>query len=105
VLAVRTSGGEKRIRIGLGSWAKSRGGFASGMDQFLSVPAEPLVAASGAWTADHVFTIKIVAYETPFYSTLRLRFDGEQLQLEQEYNVAFGPAKLPQMVGQAAPAK
>jgi CubicO group peptidase (beta-lactamase class C family) len=105
VLAVRTSGGEKRIRIGLGSWAKSRGGFASGMDQFLSVPAEPLVAASGAWTADHVFTIKIVAYETPFYSTLRLRFDGEQLQLEQEYNVAFGPAKLPQMVGQAAPAR
>jgi CubicO group peptidase (beta-lactamase class C family) len=105
VLAVRTFAGEKRIRIGLGSWAKSRGGFASGMDQFLSVPAEPLVAASGAWTADHVFTIKIVAYETPFYSTLRLRFDGEQLQLEQEYNVAFGSTKLPQMVGQAAPAK
>jgi CubicO group peptidase (beta-lactamase class C family) len=105
VLAVRMSDGEKRTRIGLGSWAKSRGGFASGMDQLLSVPAQPLLAASSAWTADHVFTIKIVAYETPFYCTLRLGFDGDRLLFDQEYNVAFGPTKLPQLVGQASPAR
>jgi len=104
-LVVRTAGGEKRTPIGLGAWAKSRGGFSNGIDQFLSVPAEPLLAASGAWTSDDVFTVKIVAYETPFYSAMSFRFEGDRLQLDAEHNVAFGPTKLPQMVGQVAAAK
>jgi CubicO group peptidase (beta-lactamase class C family) len=104
-LIVRTAGGETRTPVGIGSWTKSRGGFANGLDQFLSVPAHPLIAASGAWTADDVFTVKIVAYETPFYSTLAFRFDGDRLRLDAEHNVAFGPTKLPQLVGQAAPVK
>ncbi|HKV42635.1 MAG TPA: serine hydrolase domain-containing protein [Blastocatellia bacterium] len=104
-LIVRTAGGEKRTAIGLGSWAKSRGGFSNGIDQLLSVPAEPLLAASGAWTSDDVFTVKIVAYETPFYSTLNFRFEGDRLQFDSEHNVAFGPTKLPRLEGQAAPAK
>ncbi|MEN3330688.1 MAG: hypothetical protein V7641_53 [Blastocatellia bacterium] len=100
-LIVRTAGGETRTPIGIGSWAKSRSGFANGLDQFLSVPAHPLVAASGAWTADDIFTVKMVAYETPFYTTLAFRFDGDRLLLDAEHNVAFGPTKLPQLVGQA----
>ncbi|HKP12867.1 MAG TPA: serine hydrolase [Blastocatellia bacterium] len=100
-LVVRTAGGETRTPVGIGSWAKGRGGFANGLDQFLSVPAHPLVAASGAWTAGDVFTVKLVAYETPFYSTLAFRFDGDRLVLDAEHNVAFGPTKLPQLVGQA----
>ena len=97
-LVVRTAGGETRTPIGRASWAKSRG-FANGLDRFLSVPAHPLIAASGAWTADDVFTVKLVAYETPFYSTLTFRFDGERLLLDAEHNVAFGPTKLPQLIG------
>lgn len=104
-LIVRMAGGETRTPFGIGSWTKSRGGFANGLDRFLSVPAHPLVAASGAWTADDVFTVKIVAYETPFYSTLAFRFDGDRLLFDAEYNVAFGPTKLPQMVGQATAIK
>ena len=69
------------------------------------MPTHPLVAASGAWTADDIFTVKIVAYETPFYSTLAFRFDGERLLLDAEHNVAFGPAKLPQLIGQATSIK
>src|SRR5262249_14311025 len=49
-LVVRRGGGEKRTPIGLGAWAKSKGGFSNGIDQFLSVPTPPLLAASGAWT-------------------------------------------------------
>jgi beta-lactamase family protein len=97
-LAVRTANGEIRTPIGIGSWAKSKDGFANGMDKFLSVPAHPLIAASGAWTAEDVFNVKIVLYETPFYSTLSFRFDGERLLLDAEHNVAFGPTKLPQLV-------
>jgi CubicO group peptidase (beta-lactamase class C family) len=101
-LLVRTAGGETRTAIGLGSWARSRDGFANGLDRFLSVPAHPLVAASGAWTAPDTFTVRIAAYETPFSSTLNLRFDGDRLLLDSEHNVAFGPTKLPPLVGHLA---
>jgi len=97
-LIVRAAEGETRTPIGIGSWTKSPDGFVNGLDRFLSVPARPVVAASGAWTADDVFTVKLVPYETPFYSTLTFRFDGDRLLLDGEHNVAFGPAKLPQLV-------
>jgi CubicO group peptidase (beta-lactamase class C family) len=99
-LLVRSAAGETRTDIGLGSWAKSRDGFANGLERVLSVPARPLLAASGGWTAPEAFTIKIAAYETPFYTTLNLRFEGDRLRLDSEHNVAFGPTKLAPLVGQ-----
>jgi CubicO group peptidase (beta-lactamase class C family) len=101
MLAVRTAGGETRTPMGIGSWAKGSDGFINGLDRFLSVPARPVVAASGAWTAEDAFTVKLVPYETPFYSTLTFRFDGDTLMLDSEYNVAFGPTKLPQLIGRS----
>ena len=65
------------------------------------MPPNPEVAASGAWTADSVFTVKLVAPQTPYYSTLTFRFDGDRLLLDSEYNVSFGPTKLPQLEGKA----
>ncbi len=100
-LLVRTSAGESRTPLGIGSWVKSRDGFANGLEKFLSVPERPLTAAAGAWTAENVFTVKILLHETPFYSTLGFRFDGDQLKIESEHNVAFGPTKLPPLTGQA----
>ena len=99
---VRSAAGESRTAIGMGSWVRSRTGFTNGIDRFLSVPADPEVAASGAWTADSVFTLKLVAPQTPFYSTLTFRFTGDRLFLDSEHNVAFGPTKLPQLEGKAA---
>jgi CubicO group peptidase (beta-lactamase class C family) len=99
-LLVRTADGETRTPVGIGSWAKG-GSFANGLDKFLGVPAHPKIAAAGAWTADDVFTVKIVLPETPFSSTLAFRFDGERLTLDAEHHVAFGPTKLPALVGQA----
>jgi len=101
-LLVRTAAGETRTPIGLGDWATSRGGFTNGIDQFLSVPAQPLVAASGTWTADSVFIVKLALYETPYGATLMFRFDGDRLVLDAEYNVSFGPTKSPQLVGERA---
>ena len=99
---VRSAAGESRTAIGMGSWVRSRTGFTNGIDRLLSVPADPEVAASGAWTADSVFTLKLVAPQTPFYSTLTFRFTGDRLFLDSEHNVAFGPTKLPQLEGKAA---
>jgi hypothetical protein len=98
-LLVRTTAGESRTPIGTMSWAKSQGGFANGLDKFLSVPMNPLKAASGAWTADDVYTVKLVLYETPFTSTLTFHFDGDRLVVDGQHNVAFGPTKTPQIVG------
>lgn len=100
-LTVRTAAGETVMNIGSSSWAKSRGSFANGLNRFLSVPANPLVAAGGAWTAPDVFTVKLVLYETPFYSTVNFKFEGDRLLIDSEQNVAFGPTKLPQLMGRA----
>jgi hypothetical protein len=36
---------------------------------------------------------------------VRLRADGDELRMETENNVGFGPVKQPDLVGKAAPAK
>ena len=104
-LLVRTSAGENRTPMGMGSWVRSRSGYANGIDGFLSVPATPEIAASGAWSADSVFTLKLIAPQTPFYSTLSFRFDGDRLLLDTEYNVSFGPTRLPVLEGRAGGVK
>jgi CubicO group peptidase (beta-lactamase class C family) len=101
-LLVRTKNGELRNTIGLGSWSKSENAFANGMDKFLGVPEHPLLATSGAWSAHDVFQVKILLYQTPYYSTLMFRFDGGQVLLDTEYNVSFGSRNLPQLVGRSA---
>lgn len=102
-LLVRTAAGETRTPIGVGTWATSRAGFANGMERFVSAPEHPAIAASGAWTNDSTFTVKLVAPETPFYSLLDFRFTNGRLLLDTEYNVAFGPTKLPRLQGTPAP--
>lgn len=98
-LVVRTSSGERRTPIGINSWRKSRGSFTNGLDRFLSVPANPLVATSGVWGSEDSITLKVLLYETPFYSTLTFKFEGDRLLVDSEHNVAFGPTKLPQLIG------
>ncbi|HEU0254104.1 MAG TPA: serine hydrolase, partial [Pyrinomonadaceae bacterium] len=65
VLIVQTSTGEMRNPIGINNWSRSRGTFNNGLEGFLSVPENPLIATSGAWTSENTFTVKIVLYETP----------------------------------------
>lgn len=102
-LIVQTASGETRTVIGMTSWARSSGGksFTNGLNRALSVPEDPLVAASGAWTAENTFTTKLVLYETPFYSTVNFKFDGDRLLIDSEHNVAFGPTRLAQLTGRA----
>ncbi|HKP16571.1 MAG TPA: serine hydrolase, partial [Gemmatimonadaceae bacterium] len=63
-LLVRTATFETRTPLGMGTWARTTPGFANGIERMLSVPERPQVAASGAWTADSVFRVKLVAPET-----------------------------------------
>ena len=63
-------------------------------------PDEP-TGGTFAWPADDTCVIKLCAYETPYHTTLTLKFDGDQMMLDSETNVAFGPTKRPQLIGKA----
>ena len=101
-LLVRTASGETRTPLGLGAWARSVAGFANGIEKMLAVPASPAVALAGAWASDSVFTVKLVAPETPFHSTLTFAFHGDRLVLDAEHNVSFRPTRLPRIEGRAS---
>jgi len=92
-IVARVGGSDRRISVGRGVWRKGRLAFGP-------LPQQP-AAASGAWTAEDTFTAQLCFYETPFIYTIRLRFSGDKLFLDAESNVAFGPSKLPQLVGTA----
>ncbi len=98
ILVTKAHGAETRLPAGQREWKRSRGPFGSGL--MGAYTDEPL-AASVAWAADDTLVVKICAYETPFYQTLRLRFDGDQLIRDSEVNVGFGRTKRPQLIGTA----
>jgi len=98
-LTVRTSSGEGRIPCGSGTWRRGRTSFVNGLDSHLTGTTEYPVAATGAWTGEDTYTVKLCLVETPFYITLAFRFDGGQVLFDSEFNVAFGPTKLPQLAG------
>jgi CubicO group peptidase (beta-lactamase class C family) len=102
-LHVRTATGESTTPIGLGVWATSKG-WTNGIDRMLSVTPPVAIGASGGWSADSVFTVKLVAPETPFYSTMQFHFGGDRLVIDGENNVGFGDRKLPTLTGTPATA-
>ena len=101
-VSVRTAGGESRFTCGAGKWLDGRSSFVNGLEGRLQAPGGHAVAASGAWTSENTYSVKLCLYETPFYITLVFRFTGEELLFDSEYNVAFGPTALPQLVGRAS---
>ena len=98
-LVVRTPRGESRIACGAGDWRKGRSNFVNGLEGRLLPPGEHAIAASGAWTADNAYSVKLCLTETPFCSRLVFQFNGEELLFDSEYNVAFGPTTMPRLVG------
>ena len=96
-IIARFNGVETRIECGHSAWKKGQAAWGSQRLQ--------PVAASGAWSADDTFTAKLAFYETPFVYTVSLKFAGDELRYKNESNVAFGPAREPELVGKAAPAE
>ena len=83
----------RRISCGRGEWKKGRIAFGP-------LPEQP-AAASGGWTGDDTFAAKICFYETPFQVKLTLKFSGDEVRLESESNVGFGPTRQAPLVGKA----
>jgi len=89
---------EVTIPCGFQEWKKARAPLLNG--RLAQFPDEP-TAGTFAWPAEDTCAIKLCAYETPFQTTFTLRFEGEQVTLNSEANVSFGPTKQPQLAGRA----
>jgi len=90
---------ERRIMIGAdGQWLRS--GDSATAPTF-GGRLRSTVAASGAWV-DGDYLLKLYAVNTPFARTVRCRFEGHQLTLEQRQNVAFGGTQTVTITGRAA---
>jgi hypothetical protein len=97
-LTARMDRKEMAIRCGYQEWIKGRAPLLGG--RLAQFPDEPM-AGTFAWSGDDTCLIKFCAYETPFHTTLTLKFDGDQMTVDSEANVAFGPTKRPQLIGRA----
>ena len=98
-LNLKCNGVEQRIPCGNGDWIKGHIMYVYD----LARPAQDQpVAASGAWTGDGVFTVKLAFYETPFSVTIDLHYASGKLLYDSEYNVVRrGSQKQPELEGQA----
>ena len=95
-LTLKIGGATQTLAASPGKWAK--GEFASG-------PWKGVTATSGAWTAADTYTARVVRYHTPFATTLRLKFAGEELQVEAEGNVGPANARVTKVTGRSEAAK
>lgn len=82
ILEVVANGEQQSIDCGERHWEAKKFSWAP-----LPVQA---AAASGAWTAENVFTAKLCFFETPFVVTVDMKFDGDEVKLSSQSNVGFG---------------
>lgn len=98
ILNLRIAGKDITIPCGYHEWMESRAPLFAG--KLARFPDEPM-AGTFAWTDNDTCAIKLCAIETPFHLMLKLKFDGDRVILDSDLNVAFGPTKQPELVGQA----
>lgn len=84
-LRIRTASGEDTIPCGHGAWQYGETGI---FQQPLLFDRTP-TAVSGAWTAEHVFTMVIRLYETPFFYTCVCHVMGDEMMIEMQVNVSL----------------
>jgi CubicO group peptidase (beta-lactamase class C family) len=87
---VRIGGADQHIAAAPGAWKKGT---------LTKAGVADVIAASGAWTADDTYTLRVSRYRTPFATTYRLKFGGEQLAIESEQNVGAADARIAHYTG------
>jgi hypothetical protein len=101
VLTRTVSGVTDRLRCGYGRWMEGHGFLGVVPSVGLGSAAGDLLAAGAAWTSDDTWTVRLCAYETPFYTTLRFRFAGDAVVLETQGNVGFWGTPIQKLEGRA----
>jgi hypothetical protein len=101
VLTRTVSGVTDRLRCGYRRWMEGHGFLGVVPSVGLGSAAGDSLAASAAWTSNDTWTVRLCAYETPFYTTLRLRFEGDAVVLETQSNVGFSGTPVQKLEGRA----
>jgi CubicO group peptidase (beta-lactamase class C family) len=60
------------------------------------------VAARGAWAEEDTYVLALCYYKSPFLQTITCKFDRDQVTLNIQMNVGFGPTERPPLVGHLA---
>jgi len=87
---IRSAGVDQHLTASAGAWRKG--------SLLIKGAAEP-IAASGGWTADDTYALKIARYRTPFATSYRFHFTGEQLVVDTEQNVGAADTRLAHFTG------
>jgi hypothetical protein len=95
-LRIEIGGKQFQMDCASGKWSETRFTWPE-ISPLESSHDEP-AAVSGAWNGN-TLTAKIAFTETPYVLTLKCDFSKEQVAVDPEFNVAFGPTKKPQMIG------
>jgi CubicO group peptidase (beta-lactamase class C family) len=90
-MIVRSERGEHTLPIGHAGWHVGESGYSR----------EP-VAASGAWTADDTYEVRLCYTERVYCPTFRFHFAGSELQLEVDPNVFWTTTDVRTITGQPA---
>src|SRR5262249_49103182 len=95
------AGGDVALTIRMGGVDQhvtaSRAGWRKGTMTFRG--AQEPIAASGGWTADDTYALRIVRYRTPFAATYQLRFTSDQLVVDSEQNVGNTDTRIAHFTG------
>lgn len=94
-LTAQIHGHEYHLPCTPGEWHETK--FPMPNNKLEQTQEEP-AASTGGWN-NNVLTAKIAFIETPYVLTLKCDFAKDQVAIDPEFNVAFGPAKQPQIVG------
>jgi CubicO group peptidase (beta-lactamase class C family) len=104
-VAIHSDQGEQEICCGYGQWQRNVASLAplDTRTPFVQRPPEPWkIAASGAWIDETTYRATLWWYETPFSLSLTCRFMGDEVTVEQQANVGFGPLKGARLHGRVA---
>ena len=85
-LILQDERGEHHIPVGYQRWAMGE----ATMDQPPHITTARPTAASGAWTADDTYSVRLSFNTTPFIPTFTFRFEDDRVEYRKQYNVGFG---------------
>jgi CubicO group peptidase (beta-lactamase class C family) len=98
LLSIEDADGTHSISVGLGTWQRQRTDYRKHINELFDTPEQGL-AAQGAWSADDTFVARLCFDETPYTMTATFAFEGEQLRMNASYNVRWGAASEPEVIG------
>ncbi len=99
ICTVRDARGEHRVVCAHGGWAKGVTTWDLVHPHPTEHGASQPVAASGAWTAEDTYEMRLYFYETPFCFAVISKFEADKVKLKLKVNVSFGPTEFPQLTG------